>query len=183
MCDLLKPLSHLYLALHHSLPTFLCDQRLDLRFRLNSLCSLSIKLRLHLHQFVPSRLRSCLGHVRCVADCIGILWPAVRRCNGYSADTIEAIWVMLWSARWHLLCLFKHFGSWNHLFRHSILRRVEVVLRLRGGRLLDPGGLRTSVGVNQVDLLLLAASDPLIVCLDFVITSLLFLLHFILLIN
>ena len=69
------------------------------------------------------------------------------------------------------------------MFRHSVHRRVEVVLRLRGGRLLDPGGLCTSIGVNQVNLLLLAASDPLVVCLDFVITSLLLLLHFICLIN
>ena len=58
-----------------------------------------------------------------------------------------------------------------------------MVLRLRGGRLLDPGGLCTSIGVNQVNLLLLAASNPLVVSLDFVITSLLLFLHFILVIN
>jgi len=59
---------------------------------------------------------------------------------------------------------------------------VEVLLRLRGSCLLDPGGLGPSIGVNQVDLLLFAASDPLVVCLDFVITSALVrLFHFILL--
>ena len=55
-----------------------------------------------------------------------------------------------------------------------------MLLRLRGSRLLDPRGLGPSVGVDQVNLFLLAASDPLIVCLNFVITTLLLLFHFIL---